>query len=197
MKIFFKVLILSSVLSNFTNSAHAARESGESLADDPARSEFHFLLEPVIGYQFLKRSYPYSHNVGMLVYGGRAVVGSQIFAGELSYSYGSTSETFSSPNVTVESSASMLRLGGRTIYPLASWISVIGRGGEQMSTSKITYTFSGTAPASPTSGSVTEWTPYIGTGFWFHFIPQILFDVEGTYLFSGSFETAVGFRLYI
>ena len=159
------------------------------------QTDFHFLLEPVLGYEFLQRSYPNTHTEGMFFYGARAVAGSQMIAGELLYTHGSASESFATPTLlTADSTRDLIRIGPRTLIPLDHWIKLLVRLGEQASHDSFTYTSStGSYQDSPK----WEFHPYVGGGLIFHFIPELSLDFEGTYILNGDFEAGIGFRVYI
>lgn len=174
--------------------AQSPRPQKKVNTEESYETEFHLLVEPVLGYQFVKRTYPYSHNEGMFIYGVRAVAGSQLITGELLYNHGSATETFAQPSITAESSRDIVRLGARTLLPVARWIKILFRAGEQASHDSFTYT---STNVTVVNSPAWQFTPYAGTGAIFHFIPELALEIEGTYMFSGDLETAMGFRLYI
>lgn len=156
--------------------------------------EFHLLLEPVIGYQIIERSYPYNHTTGMLLFGGRLVLGSQRLAGEFLYTHGSSSETFSNPQQTVETTRDAFRAGPRTIVPLEQWVSLIFRAGMQGYKDEFSIR---SASGTVTSTSGWKYNPYTGVGLILRVFSGLTLDLSGTYIFNGDIETSAGFRLYI
>jgi hypothetical protein len=163
---------------------------------DGGGEKVHVLIEPVIGYQVLKFTYPYEHHQGMLTYGGRVVVGTYTLAGEFEMEYGSVEENFLSPNIKNNTSLLQTRLGPRMIFPLLDEVHLVTRAGMQG------YKYSSDT-LDNVSGGITsssqswQFRPYLGAGFLFYFFDALSLSVEETYVVDTSWETSFGFRLFI
>lgn len=156
----------------------------------------HITLSPIIGYQSLQRTYPYTHTQGMLTYGGRLVMGTYELASEFEIQYGSASETFpnNNPPVNVDSSFLQARLGARKIIPLIEEISLLGRAGMQAFHYSNDITLNG---VTKTEQPAWQYRPYLGAGVIFFFFKSLTLSVEEIYVVGTSWETGLGFRLYI
>ena len=192
MKILFCTLFTFALLAQ-TNPAHAA----ESNPDDTP--QIHVLIEPIIGYQSLERTYPYDHNEGMLTYGARVVVGTYELAGEAEVQFGSSSESFNNPPVEIDTSFTMVRLGARKVFPVSEPVHVLTRLGMEG------YHFSNTynvvnpdlSTSSTSDSPAWQFRPYVGAGLIFYLFRSLSFSVEEVYVVDTSWETGFGFRLYI
>jgi hypothetical protein len=183
---FIFLVILFAVLAP-AQLANAQTET--SPADD-----VHVLIEPVIGYQSLQRTYPFDHKQGMLTYGLRVVVGTYRLAGEGEFQYGSATENFSNPTVTDNTSFIQARVGARTIVPVIEQLSLIFRLGMEG------FHYSNeisNATTTITDSPAWKFEPYLGAGVNFFLFKSLSLSVEEVYVIDTSWETSFGFRLYI
>ena len=156
--------------------------------------EMRLLIEPVVGYQFLSRSFPESYTEGMLSYGGRVVYGGENLAGEFEFQYGSSSESFPDLNETSNTIYVEAKLGARKVLPFQENIHLLLRGGLQAS--RFSDQIGSSGVSSWYTQSVT-YEPYVGVGLLFNFFKSLTLTVEETYVLSTSIETSFGFRIFI
>ncbi len=185
-----QLVTLSLILSAFLFSSFTFAEEGKKHSKG---EEIHVLIEPVLGYQSLSRSYPYDHHLGMLTYGGRLVVGTYDLAGEFEFQYGSATESFTNPDLSIETSLMQAKLGARTLYHLVDGVHLIFRAGEQGIHFSNTIRSSG---ATIENSPAWIYRPYVGTGVIFFLLHSISLSIEETYVFDTAWQTSFGFRLY-
>ena len=186
-----KTLTLAIFLGLF--SVHSARAQEENTRKDPAE-DVHVLIEPVIGYQSLERTYPFAHNQGMLTYGVRLVIGTYRLAGEGEFQYGSATENFSNPTVSDETTFYQARVGARTIVPLIEELHLVFRGGlEGFHYSNAISNGTTTLTDSP----AWKFEPYVGAGVILYMFKALSLSVEEVYVVDTAWETSFGFRLFI
>ena len=157
-------------------------------------ADAHVLIEPTFGYQSISRTYPTAFAEGLITYGIRVVVGTPRLAGELELQYGSANATISSLNETTNTILVQGRLGPRTVVPLSEEFQLIFRGGLQI------FRFSDDITNSTSTTWYTEsvsYEPYIGAGVNFFLFRSLSLSVEEVYVLNTSFETGLGFRLFI
>jgi hypothetical protein len=189
---FFLPTLLALLLCTQIHSALADENMSENPDDTP---QVHLLIAPVIGYQTLERTYPYNHNEGMLTYGVRVTVGTDKLAVESEAQFGSSSETFSNPQVSVDTSFTMVRLGLRKVFPVSDPVHLLTRVG--MEGYHFSNTYNDGVDPSTTDSPAWQFRPYVGAGLIFYLFKSLSFSVEEVYVIDTSWETGFGFRLYI
>ncbi len=174
----------------FSGSASfAAQESLENHASD-----IQVLIEPVLGFQSISRNFPVSYNEGMITYGFRVAVGTSRLSGEAEFQYGSTNDTLPLPGVTTNTILVQGRIGPRTLLPLSEGFQLIFRGGLQI------FRFSddlSDATSTVWHTQSVSYEPYVGAGVNFYLFHSLPFSLEEIYVLDTSFETALGFRIFI
>jgi hypothetical protein len=189
---FFLSILLALTFCTQIHSAFADENTSENPDDT---QQVHLLISPVIGYQTLERTYPYHHNEGMLTYGARVVVGTYELAGEAEVQFGSSSESFNTPPVEIDTSFTMVRLGARKVFPVSDPVHILTRAGMEGYHFSDTYNYSyqNSTPDSP----AWQFRPYVGAGLIFYLFKSLSISVEEVYVIDTSWETGFGFRLYI
>jgi hypothetical protein len=164
-----------------------------SFAEENSIEDIHFMIAPVVGYQWLERSNPYSHTEGVLTYGARVVLGNYRLAGEAEIQYGTASETFPQ-TTTITTTYWQARVGPRTLVPLVEDASLIFRAG--LEAYRYYDTINANGVVSTPSNSWT-YEPYVGTGVIFFLFKSLTLSVEEVYVLDTAWETSVGFRIFI
>lgn len=140
-----------------------------------ARGQFTFGLlrvEPVVTMERDQRFVPTPHTKERLLYGARLLLGPSFFAIETEYLTGNDTESFPDDNLKIKSDSERYKLGLRTGFGIANYLSWFLRAGMQGSktTTTRTDTLAGT---SEKKSNAFYLDPYLGTGFRFHLLQNI------------------------
>src|SRR4051812_15642989 len=92
---------------------------------------FSFGLEPLVGYERVQKIVPTQHTSDRLMYGGRAIFGVPLVSGELEYTRGMDTETFTSPSLTTKDTDDKVKAGLRSSIRLGSLFYLLARAGGQ------------------------------------------------------------------
>ena len=138
-------------------------------------------VEPVVGFLSLHNASGDTN--GLLIYGGRIIVGKPTFSVESEYFQGSASEVFTNPNETVKITDQVGRLGFRTTQALSKKHDWYFRFGAQASKTKIeTIAENG----SSLDGGKLVIKPYIGAGVELLLSKKITISGDIAYVINGT-----------
>ncbi len=164
------------------------------------RAEARIMIEPIASYQSLHQASTSLSVSGLLVYGGRIVVGTSKLAVEAEYAQGSGSQSFTAPTETVKLTYQLFRLGLRTTRMLSQRFDLIIRGGAQDTKLKSVWDASGVVT---TLGDRWYVRPYGGLGLEFYLSKKLSFLVESTYILNSTsnlkqndFQTTFGINFH-
>jgi len=88
-------------------------------------------LEPIVGFETTYRNTPTPHTSTRAIYGARATAGVDLLMGELEYTKGSDTKTFSTAPESVKNTDEKAKLGIRSTYHFNSYLFISGRLGGQ------------------------------------------------------------------
>lgn len=119
---------------------------------------FSYSIEPIFGLQQVYRDTPTTHTTSRLFYGGRFVIGTDRISGELEYTKGDDTETYTSAPQKITYKDDLFKLGLRHTRGLGNLFFLTGRLGGQYdkrikeTTTNGTVAVENTATTSPYAG---------------------------------------------
>ncbi|MCB0404002.1 MAG: hypothetical protein KDD51_04400 [Bdellovibrionales bacterium] len=125
-------------------------------------SDFGLDIEPLIGYERVRKLVPSVHTRDRLVYGGRLTLGVPLFSIETEYTRAQDSESFTSPTLSITDTTDKLKLGVRSSIQLDRYLfSFVLRAGVQ---AKRNVHEQGSGGAMVRTEEPLEYDLYAGTG---------------------------------
>ncbi len=93
-------------------------------------------IEPLVGYELVRKLYPTEHSSKRIFYGGRMTLGILLISLEGEYTRGSNSETYDAQGITYKDTADRAKLGLRSGMRLSTLLKLYARAGGQASRNK-------------------------------------------------------------
>ncbi|MGK5088429.1 outer membrane beta-barrel protein [Bdellovibrionota bacterium FG-2] len=103
----------------------------------PARAEpLRLGIEPLVGYELVRKLRPTEHSSKRFFYGGRLTLGVLLLSLEGEYTRGTNSETYDAQGLTFKDTADRAKVGLRSGLRLSSLLRLYARAGGQASRNK-------------------------------------------------------------
>ncbi len=140
-------------------------------------------VEPTVTAERDQRFYPTAHSKDKLLYGVRILFGPPLLSIEGEYLMGNDVESFPDENLKIKSDSERFKLGLRSGFTVANYLSWFLRGGLQGSKRK-TERINTLDQTSTSQESAFYVDPYLGTGFRFHLLSNVSASGDITAIFT-------------